>query len=198
MKNFEELLKEYSYEYKSQEGRIKESNNFFSKNYLENSKYSSFSLPFVPGIIYSFQYKTPAKISEKRKFINRNPIFLFLNYTKSQEYGNILHGIDLSTSPYEAREVILSRIWNLFKEKISKNSNPKEKKEALPLSPENLDSILNKTGYRKSIFGFKYEYFYNTKEIKSEDWVRIPFLELNTFEGLSSFEIYKEYKSKLK
>ena len=83
MKSFGELIKEYSTEYKTQQDRIKESNDFFSKNYLENSKYSSFSLPFVPGIIYSFGYKTPSKITEKRKFINRNPIFIFLNYSKT-------------------------------------------------------------------------------------------------------------------
>jgi hypothetical protein len=198
MKNFEELLNEYSSEYKNQPERIRVSNDFFSKNYIENSKYSSFNLPFVPGMIYSFQYRTPTKISEKRKFINRNPIFLFINYMKSQEGENILHGIDLSSIPSDVREIILARIWDSFKDVIVKNSQSDRNRSALPLSVSNMDSILNKTGYRKSIFGFKYEYFYNTKEIKSEDWVRIPFLELNTFEGLSSFEIYKEYKSKLK
>jgi hypothetical protein len=198
MKNFGELIKEYCVEYKTQQDRIKESNDFFAKNYLENSKYSSFTLPFVPGIIYSFEYKTPSKISEKRKFINRNPIFLFVNYSKTLANENILYGIDLSTIPYEIREIILSRIWDGFKDQIVKNTDPKKTKSPLPLSPTNLDSILNKTGYKESIFGFKYDYFSNIKEIKSEDWVRIPYLELNTFEGLSSFGIYKEYKSKLK
>ena len=198
MKSFGELIKEYSTEYKTQQDRIKESNDFFSKNYLENSKYSSFALPFVPGIIYSFKYKTPSKITEKRKFINRNPIFLFINYSKNESGENILYGIDISTIPYEIREILLGRIWDGFSDQIVKNTDPKKTKSPLPLSSANLDSILNKTGYKNSIFGFKYEYFSNIKEIKSGDWVRIPFLELNTFEGLSSFEIYKEYKSKLK
>jgi len=198
MKSFGELIKEYSTEYKTQQDRIKESNDFFSKNYLENSKYSSFALPFVPGIIYSFGYKTPSKITEKRKFINRNPIFLFINYSKNESGENILYGIDISTIPYEIREILLGRIWDGFSDQIVKNTDPKKTKTPLPLSPLNLDTILNKTGYKNSIFGFKYEYFSNIKEIKSGDWVRIPFLELNTFEGLSSFEIYKEYKSKLK
>lgn len=198
MKNFEELIKEYSSEYKTQQERIKKSNDFFSKNYLNNSKYSSFSLPFVPGMIYSFEYKTPTPISEKRKFINRNPILLFLNYTKSEKGENIIHGMDLSTIPYEIREIILSRIWDSFKIEISKDTESQKIKSPLPLSSSNLENILVKTGYRKSIFGFKYGYFSNIKEIKSEDWVRIPYLELNTFDGLSSFEIYKEYKSKLK
>lgn len=198
MKNFEELIKEYSSEYKTQQERIKKSNDFFSKNYLNNSKYSSFSLPFVPGMIYSFEYKTPTTISEKRKFINRNPILLFLNYTKSEKGENIIHGMDLSTIPYEIREIILSRIWDSFKIEISKDTESQKIKSPLPLSSSNLENILAKTGYRKSIFGFKYGYFSNIKEIKFQDWVRIPFLELNTFDGLSSFEIYKEYKSKLK
>jgi hypothetical protein len=198
MKNFEELIKEYSTEYKTQQERIKKSNDFFSKNYLNNSKYSSFSLPFVPGMIYSFEYKTPTPISEKRKFINRNPILLFLNYTKSEKGENIIHGMDLSTIPYEIREIILSRIWDSFKIEISKDTESQKIKSPLPLSSSNLENILAKTGYRKSIFGFKYGYFSNIKEIKFHDWVRIPFLELNTFDGLSSFEIYKEYKSKLK
>ena len=198
MKSFGELIKEYSTEYKTQQDRIKESNDFFSKNYLENSKYSSFALPFVPGIIYSFKYKTPSKITEKRKFINRNPIFLFINYSKNESGENILYGIDISTIPYEIREILLGRIWDGFSDQIVKNTDPKKTKSPLPLSSANLDSILNKTGYKNSIFGFKYEYFSGIKEIKSEDWVRIPYLELNTFEGLSSFGIYKEYKSKLK
>ena len=198
MKNFEELIKEYSSEYKTQQERIKKSNDFFSKNYLNNSKYSSFSLPFVPGMIYSFEYKTPTTISEKRKFINRNPILLFLNYTKSEKGENIIHGMDLSTIPYEIREIILSRIWDSFKIEISKDTESQKIKSPLPLSSSNLENILAKTGYRKSIFGFKYGYFSNIKEIKFQDWVIIPFLELNTFDGLGSFEIYKEYKSKLK
>ena len=168
MKNFGELIKEYSAEYKTQQDRIKESNDFFTKNYLENSKYSSFDLPFVPGIIYSFEYKTPSKISEKRKFINRNPIFLFINYSKTLANENVLYGMDLSTIPYEIREIILSRIWDGFKDQIVKNTDPKKAKSPLPISPTNLDGILNKTGYKKSIFGFKYDYFSNIKEIKSE------------------------------
>jgi hypothetical protein len=197
MKTFEELIKEYSSEFKTQKEKIEESNKFFTKNYIYDSKYSSFSLPFVPGVIYSFEYRTSSKISEKRKFINRNPIFLFINYTKS-EGENILHGMDLSVIPSDVREIILGRIWNSFRDQIIKNSEPGKTRSALPLSVENLESLLNKTGYKKSIFGFRYGYFYNIKEIKSEDWVRIPFLELNSFEGLNSFEIYKEYKSKLK
>jgi hypothetical protein len=197
MKKFEELIKEYSSEFKTQPERIKESNEFFTKNYLSDSKYSSFNLPFVPGTIYSFEYRTPSKTSEKRKFINRNPIFLFINYIK-RESENIVHGMDLSVIPSEVRQIILSRIWNSFEDQIIKNSESQKSRMALPLTLENLDLILNKTGYKKSIFGFKYGYFSNPKEIKSQDWVRIPFLELNSFDGLSSFEIYKEYKSKLK
>jgi hypothetical protein len=196
MKNFEELIKEYSSEFKNPQECVNKSNNFFNENYLTNSKYSEFSLPFVPGMIYSFRYGTPTPLSEKRKFIDRNPIFLFINYTKNDKNEIILHGIDLSTIPSDYRQVILGRIWNIFKDLIVGNTG--KTKSPLPLSIENLDSILNKTGFRKSIFGFRYRYFSNIKEVKSEDWVKIPFLELNTFEGLNSFEIYKEYKSKLK
>jgi hypothetical protein len=197
MKNFGELIKEYSSKFTSQKERIEESNIFFRENYIYDSKYSSFSLPFVPGMIYSFLYKTPSKITEKRKFINRNPIFLFINYTKI-EGENILHGIDLSVIPPDIREIILGKIWGFFQNQIIKNTNPDKVKTPLPLTLQNLENILRKTGYKNSIFGFRYSYFSNVKEIKSEDWVRIPSLELNSFEGLNSFEIYKEYKSKLK
>ena len=69
-----------------------------------------------------------------------NIIFLFLNYSKTLSNENILYGIDLSTIPYEIREVILSRIWNEFADQISKNTDPKKTKAPLPLSPTNLDS----------------------------------------------------------
>ena len=144
MKNFEELIKEYSSEYQIQQDRIKKSNDFFRENYLGNSTYSTFSLPFVPGSIYSFEYKTPSKLSDKRKFINRNPIFLFMNYVKNSEGENILHGIDLLTIPPEIRQIVLSRIWNSFKDLIEKNTNSKFQKSPLPLTPPILDSILNK------------------------------------------------------
>lgn len=198
MKNFGDLIKEYSLEYKSESERINKSNEFFSKNYIAPGNYSSLFLPFVPGMIYSFLYRTPAKITEKRKFINRNPIFLFINYMKNKKGENILYGIDLSTIPSEERKIILSRIWDFFKSDIIKNSESEKSRVSLPLTPSNLESLLNKTGYTKSLFGFKYPYFFNTKEIKSGDWVKIPFLELNTFEGLNSFDIYREYRSKLK
>jgi hypothetical protein len=109
-----------------------------------------------------------------------------------------LHGIDLSVIPPDIREIILGKIWGLFQNQIIKNTNPDKVKTPLPLTLQNLENILRKTGYKNSIFGFRYSYFSNLKEIKSEDWVRIPSLELNSFEGLNSFEIYKEYKSKLK
>jgi hypothetical protein len=196
-KNFEDLIKDYSSEFKTEPERIRESNQFFTKNYLSDSKYSSFNLPFVPGMIYSFEYRTPSRISEKRKFIDRNPIFLFVNYIKV-EGENILHGIDLSVIPSEIRQIVLGRIWNSFGDQIVKNSESQKFRSALPLTMENLDFLLKNTGYKKSVFRFKYKYFNNLKEIKSQDWVKIPFLELNAFEGLNSFEIYKEYRSKLK
>jgi hypothetical protein len=197
MKNFEELIKEYSSKFKSKNDVIKGSNDFFIENYLSNSKYSSFSLPFVSGTIYSFEYKTPSTISKDRKFINRNPIFIFLNYVRYNN-ENVLHGIDLSVIPMDIRQFILSKIWDSFNDQIIKNSEIKYPKSPLLLSSENLNSLLSKSGYNKAIFGFKYNYFSNIKEIKSQDWVRIPFLELNKFEGLNTSEIYKEYRSKLK
>ena len=194
MKNFQESIKEYRSGFKTDQECIKDSNDFFNRNYFSaNSKYSSFSLPFVPGKIYSFFYQTPSVITKTRKFINRNPIFLFTNYSKTQEGDNVLFGIDLSTVPDNIRSMVLQGIWDTFTKEINSKDNI-----PLPLNTGNLDGILKGTGYKNSIFGFKYKYFQNIKEIKPTDWCKIPFLEINSFEGLSSFEIYKEYKSKLK
>jgi hypothetical protein len=194
MKKFEEIVKDYRSEFKSDQECINFSNDFFNKNYLsETTKYSNFSFPFVPGKVYSFFYSTDSQISKNRKFINRNPIFLFINYAKSGEGENILHGIDLSVIPDNIRSLILEGIWDTFTKEINS-----EKKIPLPLNSNNLESILKGTGYKNSIFGFKFRYFKNLREVKSKDWEKIPFLELNTFEGLNSFEIYKEYKLKLK
>lgn len=194
MKNFQESIKEYRSGFRTDQECIDSSNAFFNKNYLSpDSRYSSFSLPFVPGKIYSFYYQTPSKITEKRKFINRNPILLFTNYNKTEDGDNILFGLDLSTIPDNIRSLVLQGIWNTFTKEINSNQ-----KIPLPLNTENLNGILRGTGYKKSVFGFKYKYFQNIKEVKPEDWFKIPFLELNSFEGLNSFGIYKEYKSKLK
>jgi hypothetical protein len=194
MKKFQEILKEYRSEFKSDQECINFSNDFFNKNYLSTTnKYSEFSFPFVPGKIYSFFYSTETEISKRRKFINRNPIFLFINYSKTEEGENIVYGIDLSVIPDNIRSLVLNGIWDTFTKEINSDKNV-----PLPLSTSNLESILRGTGYKNSMFGFKFRYFNNLREVKSKDWAKIPFLELNTFEGLNSFEIYKEYKLKLK
>jgi hypothetical protein len=194
MKNFQEILKDYRSQFKSNQECINFSNNFFNKNYLSaTTKYSEFSFPFVPGKIYSFFYSTETKISKRRKFINRNPILLFINYSKTSDGENIVYGIDLSVIPDNIRILVLNGIWDTFTKEINSDKNV-----PLPLTTSNLESILKGTGYKNSMFGFKFRYFNNLREIKSKDWVKIPFLELNTFEGLNSFEIYKEYKLKLK
>jgi hypothetical protein len=196
MKTLDILIKKYSSEFKNISECIEKTNNFFNQNYLLPNKYSEFSFPFIPGMIYSFSYNTTTPISKKRKFINRNPIFLFLNYSKDLNGDNVLYGIDLSTIPDTIREIILVRIWNLFYKTIEENTN--KLKIPLPLSSNNLEGLLIGTGFKQSIFGFKYKYFNNIKEVKPIDWCKIPFLELDTFEGQSSFEIYREYKLKLK
>jgi len=196
MKTLDDLIKKYFSEFRNESECIDKTNTFFNEKYLLPNKYSEFSFPFIPGMIYSFSYNTITQISKKRKFINRNPIFLFLNYSKDSEGDNILYGIDLSTIPNTIREIILERIWNLFYKTIEENTN--KLKEPLPLTSSNLEGLLVGTGFKRSIFGFKYKYFSNIKEVKPGDWCKIPFLELNTFEGQSSFEIYKEYKLKLK
>jgi hypothetical protein len=97
MKTLDILIKKYSSEFKNISECIEKTNNFFNQNYLLPNKYSEFSFPFIPGMIYSFSYNTTTPISKKRKFINRNPIFLFLNYSKDLNGDNVLYGIDLST-----------------------------------------------------------------------------------------------------
>lgn len=201
MKNYQDLCLEYKNSFKSTSDLVKETNNFFKKNYFypDNSGDANFSRPFIPGQIYSFYYPTDSEISEKRKFINRNPIVICTsNFTKKDE--PILKGIDLITTPPKYRILILSKIYNNFFNILKENQKKYEVGgilDRLPLDEKSLERLLSNTGYKKSVFGFKFKFIENAKPLSLKDWFKIPYLGESLIEGIKTSEIYSEYESKL-
>lgn len=180
---------------------VKNTDDIFSSKYFSGGKSEKeFAPPFIPGEIYSFPYLTDSKLTEDRKFIDRNPIVLCTDYYPTKELGIILKGIDLIVTPPEYRIKILGKIYDNFSSLIEKNQDHYTKGGAispLPLSNENLKMMLKGTGYESSITGFKTKFIREIHILSLEDWYKIPYLRKSEIEGLDIAGIYKEYQSKL-
>jgi hypothetical protein len=191
MINFSRKVLEYKNSYVSLSEVIKETNDFFDKNYFPGASVKTkFNPPFVPGQIYSFEYRTPSTISENRKYINRNPVVICTDSFQSKEIGFIMKGIDLITVPPDIRVTILERIYDKFLSVIESGFKP------IPVTDEILKNLLSDTGFSKSLFGFRVKYFGEIYRIDPKDWCRIPYLSKSFVEGLNLQGIYNLYKMK--
>jgi hypothetical protein len=200
MKYSESALK-YKKEFKNVSDLVSNTDEIFLNKYFRGgTSEKSFSPPFIPGQIYSFYYNTDSEISEKRPFINRNPIVLCTETFKKKEYGTILKGIDLVTVPPSHKIEILSKIYDSFFNVIERNEESYKSGGAItpiPLKDNLLERALRGTGYSKSMFGFKASFIQDVKILDLEDWYKIPYLRYSEIEGLDLQGIYSEYESKL-
>lgn len=198
---YQESVLEYKKEFSSVAELVKNTDDIFSEKYFsDGSSEKTFSPPFIPGEIYSFPYPTDSKITEKRKFIDRNPIVLCTGSNRTNENGVILMGIDLVVVPPEYRIKILGKVYDNFSSVIEKNQAHYTKGGAitpLPLTSANLKNMLAGTGYEAALFGFKTNYIREIHILDLEDWYKIPYLRKSQIEGLDIAGIYKEYQSKL-
>ena len=198
---YSELVLEYKKKFSSVTDLVKNTDSIFTKKYFKDGdSEKKFSPPFIPGEIYSFPYPTDSKITDKRKFINRNPIVLCTDSYKTKENGVILSGIDLIVTPPEYRIKILDNIYNNFTSIIEKNQNHYTKGGAitpLPLTKENLKKMLLGTGYESAVFGFKTSFIRDLHILDLDDWYKLPYLRKSQVDGLDIAGIYKEYQSKL-
>ena len=196
MITYSQRVLEYKNSAKNIDELVNKTNSLFEEKYFNPSKSAkSFSLPFIPGEIYSFYYKTPTEISKDRSFINRNPIVLCTESIKNTEGDLILKGIDLVVVPMDLRVKIIGRIYDNFYSLIQSNSEGKI--NPLPLTNSNLKKLLSDTGYENASFGFKTSFFDNITSVSLDDWPYIPYLTKAYIEGMNLKGIYTEYKSKL-
>jgi hypothetical protein len=187
---------QYKNSYKNLSEVVSKTNSKFSEKYYRDAKPEKpFSLPFIPGQIYSFFYKTTSKITPERTFINRNPVVLCTESFQNKEGELILKGIDLITVPPDLRMIILERIYNSFYYNINPGSyeNPKP----ILLNHETLKKILTDTGYSSSLFGFRTKFFGEIFTVDVKDWIMLPYLTESLIEGTNLQGIYTTYKSKL-
>lgn len=198
---YSESVLKYKKEFNSISDLVSNTDEIFSSKYFSGGESEkNFSPPFIPGEIYSFPYPTDSEISEKRKFIDRNPIILCVGSYQTKENGVIVRGIDLVVTPPEYRIKILDKIYNNFSATIEKNQDHYKKGGAitpLPLNDSNLRILLSGTGYEFSLFGFKTSFIREIHVLDLEDWYKIPYLRRADVEGLNLQGIYKEYQSKL-
>lgn len=198
---YPELVLEYKRGFKNVSDLISNTDEIFASKYFPGGKSDKkFSLPFIPGEIYSFSYVTDTQLSENRKFINRNPIVLCIDSFVTKENGLVFRGIDLITVPPEYRLQILGKIYDTFIQIIEKNQSHYTEGgnvTAVPLTNQNLKSLLSNTGYASSVFGFKTKFMREISILDLDDWEKMPYLKKSMIEGLDLQGIYSEYQSKL-
>lgn len=198
MKTFLEQLKQLKEKSQSISALSSEVNAYISKKYGANSKGGDESFKdFVSGKIYFSEYITPTRLSDKVRYINRYPLFLFVSEERIDN-ETICKVLDLNVIPPEYRGNILTKIFDHYFQKINENSeDPNSAQQSLGLNGIALQSLLKDTGYQSSVTGFKKKYLINPKVVDYKDWVRIPYISISSIQGLPVEQIYTSYRSKL-
>jgi hypothetical protein len=165
----------------------------------EGSSYK-YTGTLIPGNLYFFNYETDSKLSEKVKYIDRNPLIFYISAEKVGQ-DTVVKGIDLTLTPPENRVEIIQRIWDKFTgtieegiQSVKKGGQPSQ----IRLDSGDLSSLLKGTGYNSSVVGFKFKFMTNIKWVDYSEWAKIPFLKYTLVQGISINEIYSNYRSKLK
>lgn len=199
MKPFEEQIKDLRKESQSISSISKESNDLFKKKYGPNGSGGrlEFNGDFIPGKFYTCEYKTKTKISDKVPFIDREPVFIFLKKEKFQS-GSIAVSVDLGVIPPDYRGNIMVKLWNQYYN-IFKDNESLPYTSQIPIQgiSRAFDALLNGTGWKTSLTGFKLDFMNNIKVVDYADLVRIPYLSDFVIEGQSINGIYSDYRSKL-
>ncbi len=200
MKPFEQQIKDYREGVPSLSALSDATNKFFKEKYgIEGKggkeKIGSF---LIPGKIYTGEYATNSRISDKIRYINRYPLFIFLGEEEIKS-GKILKSIDLNIIPPDYRGQILLRLFNQFYDKIKDNeTNIPGDQIPIQLNGNVLSRLLEGTGYSFAVTGFKKENFRSIKTVDYLDWCKIAYLSDSFIQGLPLNSIYSEYRSKLK
>ena len=198
---YTDLVLEYKNDPKNAGNIYDITNDTFLSKYFKNSNPDrKFKPPFISGEIYSFNYQTDSKITDKRPFIDRMPLVMCTDIFETKESGLIIKGIDLITVPLRNRIDIIGRIYDNFNEQVKANDVSYTKggaKSPINLKDKVLINLLRNTGYNQALFGFKAKFIKEVKIIDVSDWSKIPYLTVNSIEGLNVQEIYKGYQSKL-
>ncbi len=203
MKKYSESVLEYKNKFKSVQEAVNSTNDLFLNKYFYPKSQGGdkkFSLPFIPGQIYSFYYATSSEVNEKRKFIDRNPILLCTDYFSLADGGYILKGIDLIVTPPKRRVDILAKLFDNYHNVLTRNQELYERGGNLTpiaLKDSFLERIFSNSGYKNSLFGFKLPSIRDVNLIPLEDWFKLPYLSESLVEGLQTPGIYSEYESKL-
>ena len=199
MKSFENQIKDLRKEFSSVSQISSDSNSFFLEKYGPNGPGGSmeFNGTFIPGKIYSCEYKTKTRVSDSHPFIDRYPLFIFLKKERYKD-TSIMVSMDLNVIPPDYRGNILFKLWEQYGS-LYKDNNSTTYNSQLPISniSDSFKKLLAGTGWKTSLTGFKAEYISGVKVVDYKDWVRIPYLSDFKIEGQSVNGIYNDYRSKL-
>ena len=173
----------------------------FLEKYGNNGKGGKikYSGVLVPGNIYFFSYNTDVRPNERIKFIDRNPLILYIS---SEKIGQdiVVKCIDLTITPPDQRLQIIQIFWDKFKDILESNDKKSESGESpdpIRLTSKDLPRLFEETGYNFSFTGFKLKFMENIKTIDYSDWHKLPYLKYTLIQGIPINEIYSDYRSKL-
>jgi hypothetical protein len=200
--DFREKIIEYRKEAPSVASLSTKTDLYFLEKYGNRGEGGTFKYNGVlyPGSIYFFNYNTDSKITDKVKFIDRNPLVLYISSERvNQEL--IVKCIDLTITPPDQRVEILQRLYEKFSGILENNEKKTFKGESpdpILLNSKDLPQIFKDTGYKFSFTGFKFKYMEQVKFVDYSDWYKLPYLKYSLVQGMSINEIYNDYRSKLK
>lgn len=151
----------------------------------------------INGKIFTFFYT--GDYVKGTMFINRRPLLFLCIEPGDLDNKLLVKGIDLMLLHPIQRLNFLIRVFTIYGKTIEKNNlllsaNTPGKQMPIKINQEMSGKLFDGINYKHAYSGFKIDKIQALKEIPTDDWVNIVYLNTKSIEGTSIEEIYKKYK----
>lgn len=145
----------------------------------------------IQGKIYTFYYDSV--LSKEKKYINKRPL-VFLEGREITPDKNIIKGIDLILLTPRDRTNFFIRLHAVFGKVMEQNSK-KDKSSQMPLMFDKfiLETLMGDIKYKHAYKGYRFEKIKGLREIPSEEWKYLVYLDTKSLEGAKLSDIYSKY-----
>lgn len=203
-KVYTNIFKERLKEYRGLEGYIKESLHAWKEKYMRHREKPEerFEGRFVPGKIYSFNYKAQKsedfsdEAVKMAVVLDHRPVLLSMG-TVVVGQKVLEAGINMNAVPYQMRPVILDRVYTKFGNIIRDNENnleaDKKGSRAVPLTYDTAGKLLAGTGWSMAFMAFERSYIFMPAVVDYSDWGMVMGLNTMSMQGETPGSLYKRY-----
>lgn len=206
MSKYSEIYKQELKESRGLQGFVRDSYVSWEKKYLkgEDETEEKFQNKFIPGKIYSFDYRAsaPQDFDDEKilSLLDHRPILLSMGpvIIGSQVMES---GINMNAVPYPFRPMILDAIdkfyGRIMRQNESRIDEGKQGTQPIPMNYDVAVKILAGTGWSLAYMVFDRRFIKKVEVVDYEDYGMIMGLNTRSMQGTTTQVLYAEYLKKL-